>query len=161
VYIFPAHSETIVFAINRKELVKRLDQVTQNVNFLDFDNTKKKSYLFNGVVQEDSFRISLVIDKADSFLPLITGKIDSTAVGCILFMKYSLFPGASFFLGFWSVIILAMSLFFFWGKSDPAYGFLCLAIGLGNYLFAWMHFKRKIKKSQILFYQLVNLQVRD
>ncbi|SDY49655.1 MULTISPECIES: hypothetical protein [Rhodonellum] len=160
-YIFPAHSETIVSAFNRKEVIARLNQVTQNVNFLDFDETKKKSHLFNGVVKEDSFRISLVIDKADSFLPLIAGKIESTAAGCILFLKYSLFPGASFFLGFWSVIILAMSLFFFLGKSDPAYGFLCLAIGLGNYLFAWIHFKRKIRKSQSLFYNLLNLQVRD
>lgn len=160
-YIFPTHSETIVSAFNRKEVLTKLNQVTQNVNYLDFEGTNKKNHQFNGIVQEDSFRISLVIDKADSFLPLITGKIESTAAGCILFLSYRLFPGASFFLGFWSVIILAMSIFFFLGKSDPVYGLLCLGIGLVNYLFACLHFKRKIRKSQSLFYNLLNLQVRD
>lgn len=154
--VFPHQSEVLVSSYSKKEVIGRLNKVTRDVNFLEYDVRKTKDYSFNGSFEEDRFRISLVIDKADSFLPLIKGRVESTPMGCILFLEYRLFPSSSFFLAFWSGVTLLLALFFGFLANKPFYAIISLGLGVANYLFAWFHFKRKIKISQQIFYGLLN-----
>lgn len=154
---FPKQSEVLVSSLTKQEVLEKLNQVTKDPNFLDYETRQKDHYQFNGTLKKDGFRISLVITKADSFLPLIKGKLDDTPSGSILFLEYSLFPGSVFFLGFWSVVTLLLFFFFGFMVEKPGFALISLVIGIGNYIFAWNHFKRKIKTSQKIFLELLNL----
>jgi hypothetical protein len=112
-------------------------------------------------LEEDSFSISLVIDKGDSFLPLIKGKFETTPKGCILFLKYSLFPSSVFFLAFWTIVTLLLTLFFGLVAKNLWYALISFFLGFGNYFFAWVYFKRKIKVSQAIFHELLNFSEED
>ncbi|WP_291777962.1 hypothetical protein [Cecembia sp.] len=154
---FPKHNEVLVSSLTKKEVLEKLELVTKDPNFLDYEARKENGYQFNGTLKKDSFRISLVITKADSFLPLIKGKLDDTPSGSILFLEYSLFPGSVFFLGFWSVVTILLFFFFGFTVEKPGFALISIAIGVANYVFAWSHFKRKIKTSQRIFLDLLNL----
>ncbi|MFD2201683.1 hypothetical protein [Shivajiella indica] len=154
---FPSHSEVLVSALSKNEVEGRLEKVTKNINFLDIQERTASGYKFNGSFEEDSFSISLLIEKGDSFLPLIKGRFETTPQGCILFLKYSLFPSSVFFLGFWSLITFLLTLFFGMVSKNYLYAIITFSLGLGNYLFAWSYFKRKIGISRKIFFELLNL----
>ncbi|PRY89697.1 hypothetical protein [Mongoliibacter ruber] len=151
----PFQSEILVSSLKKEEVLLRLDKVTRNVNFLDLEARKSDGYKFNGVISPDAFRVSLVIDKADSFLPLIKGNIEDSGNGSILFLEYRLFPSSVFFLVFWSLVTLGLFFFFGLTAEKPLYALISLAIGLVNYLFAWSYFKKKTKISQQIFHRLL------
>lgn len=153
---FPNHSEVLVSTINKEEILNRLKLITKSANFLDFDTEKNDGHLFNGNLEKDRFRISLMIKKADSFLPLIKGNIESTPSGSILFLEYSLFPGSVFFLGFWSTVSILLGMVFGFLVDKPLLALISVTLGIGNYWFAWSHFKRKIKISQEIFLGILN-----
>ena len=153
---FPNHSEVLVSTLSKEEILARLEMVTKSANFLDYDTVKNNGQLFNGTLEKDRFRISLMIKKADSFLPLIKGKLDSTPSGSILFLEYSLFPGSVFFLGFWTAVSVLLGLVFGFLVEKPVFALVSFVVGIGNYWFAWNHFKRKIKISQEIFLGLLN-----
>lgn len=152
---FPHQSEVLVSPQSKIEVMNNLGKVTKNMNFLAYDALKENTHLFNGTILENSFSLSLVIDRADSFLPLIKGKIEDTPMGSILFLSYSLFPSSAFFLGFWTVISLLLCLFFGLITGNYIYAVICFGFALLNYGFAWAHFKRKIKISQQVFHQIL------
>lgn len=151
---FPNHSEVLVSTLKKEEILKRLDLVTESANFLDYKSNL--GHLFNGNLEKDRFRISLVIDKADSFLPLIKGNMESTPSGSILFLNYSLFPGSAFFLGLWTMLTVLLALIFVVLVDKPYLALISIGFGIGNYWFAWFNFKRKIKISQEIFLGLLN-----
>lgn len=152
---FPTQSEILVSSLSVIEVLSNLDKVTKDANFLAYDRNEDKGFLFNGNIKRNTFSISLVIYKADSFLPLIKGKIESTPMGSILFLSYSLFPSSAFFLGFWTIVTLCLALFFGFIASQYLYALISIAVGILNYSFAWTHFNRKIKSSQKIFHELL------
>lgn len=155
----PQYSEILVSAMTCEEVIARLDGATKDVDYLSHPRYEEdEEHLFNGKVHKTTFRLSLVVRRADSFLPLIKGKIEPTRAGCIIFLDYSLFPGAAFFITFWSVVTLVMGLFFLFAASQPWFAVASLLVGLGNVLFVWHHFKRKVKRSQAIFHQMLSLQ---
>jgi len=153
---FPNHSEVLVSTLKKEEILKRLNLVTKSANFLDYIADSNSVQVFNGSLEKNSFRISLVINRADSFLPLIKGEIESTPSGSILFLEYSLFPGSVFFLGFWTLLTIILALIFVLLVSNPYLAILSITLGIANYWFARSHFKRKIKISQGIFLELLN-----
>lgn len=153
---FPSQSEVLVSSLSKEVVLANLQEVTKQVNYLDYDLKQDQEFQFNGKIEKDQFHISLLIQKADSFLPLIKGKIEDTPMGCILFLTYRLFPSSTFFLGFWSLVTLGLTLFFGLVQQQTVYAILSLSFGIFNYLFAWLHFKRKIKISQDIFHQLLD-----
>lgn len=159
--IFPHHSEILVSSFSCDEVVKKIAAVTKRMDYLDYREYSVKRYQFNGKIDESRFRLSLVIRRADSFLPLISGKIEPTKTGCILFLKYTLFPSSIFLLAFWSVITMLMAVFFFFYEKQWIYAVACLVAGVGNFAFSWFYFKSKLKQSQFIFHQMLDLQEKN
>ncbi len=158
-HYLPRYSEVLVSSLSLEEVIMRLESVTQKVDYLTYRGDQPEHQpLFNGKVEKDSFRLSLVINKADSFLPLIKGKVEPTPSGCIIFLDFTLFSGSVFFLIFWSVVTLVMGLFFFMAAGEPWFALITFGVGIGNVLFAWIHFKRKVKQSQKIFHDMLSLQ---
>lgn len=157
----PFHSETLVSSFSKKEVMHSLKKVTSEVNYLDPRTRQDKSVMFNGLIGESGFRISKVVDRGDTFLPLILGDIEDTPRGSIIFLKYKFFPGAIFFLAFWSILLLAFTAFFIWGKANYTYATLCLLIGIVNYLTSIFFFQRQVKLTREIFMKLISFQIKD
>lgn len=157
----PYDSETLVSALSKEEVLSHLNRVTREVNFLDQRTHVRGDIVFNGLVGQKGFRISKVVDKGDTFLPLILGKIEATPRGCILFINYRLFPGALFFIAFWSIILLAFTAFYSFLLPNFGYAIICFLLGLANYVVAMYFFNRQVKASRKVFHQLINFQMKD
>ncbi len=158
-HYLPQYSEVLVSSMSKEDVILRLESVTQKVDYLTYRGDQSVHQpLFNGKVEKDSFRLSLVINKADSFLPLINGEIESAPSGCIIFLDFTLFSGSAFFLIFWSVVTLVMGLFFLFAASEPWFALITFGVGIGNVIFAWTHFKRKVRQSQKIFHDMLSLQ---
>ncbi len=142
--------------------MKKALRVTKELNYSDpisFDSQEKQ--LFNGTVQKNTFQLSLKTESADSFLPLICGKVETTRKGCILFIHYSFFPSTVFFLGFWVVAAFFMMVFFLTFEQDLKLAAISLIAGMSNYWFSSVHFMRKVKQSQKALHHMLELQPND
>ena len=123
--IFPNHTEVLVSSFSCEEVARKITTVTRKVNYMDYRDYAVESYQFNGEIDKGNFRLSLIIKRADSFLPLIRGRIEPTKTGCILFLKYSLFPSSVFFLAFWSIITALFGAFFIFYENQWLYAAAC------------------------------------
>ncbi|PZX52716.1 hypothetical protein LV85_02018 [Algoriphagus chordae] len=157
----PYDSETFVSALSKEELLGHLNRVTREVNFLDQRTKAKGDIIFNGLIGRKGFRISKVVDKGDTFLPLILGKVEETARGSIISIKYQLFPGAMFFLAFWSIVLLAFTAFYSFFIPNYNYASICVLLAMANYVVAMYFFNRQVKSSRKVFHQLINFQMKD
>lgn len=161
IHWLPIHTETLVSSFSKKEVMKSLNKVTEEINYLDRRSGPSKGVLFNGLVGESGFRISKVVDRGDTFLPLILGDIEDTPRGSIIFLKYRLFPGAIFFLAFWSVVLLAFAALCTWVNPNYTYAVICLALALANYFISNFFFQRQVKLSREIFMKLISFQMKD
>jgi hypothetical protein len=150
-----------VSALSKKEVLGNLSRVTAEVNYLDRRTQADSRLLFYGMVGQKGFRISKAIQKGDTFLPMLMGKVEETPRGSIIFLKYRLFPGAIFFLGFWSVILLAFSAYYFGVTAEYLYGGICLFLAIFNYFLAMFFFHRQVKSSREIFYKFISFQLKD
>jgi hypothetical protein len=158
--LLPYHSETLVSALSKKEILGHLIRVTREVNFLDPRTQQNPKIKFNGMIGQEGFIISRAINRGDTFLPLITGEVESTPRGSIIFMRYRLFPGAVFFLAFWSIILVAFSVFYFGPIDNYLYGFICLGLAILNYVLGIFFFHRQVKSSRRVFHELINFEMK-
>ena len=159
--LLPYHSEILVSALSKKEVLGHLVRVTREVNFLDSGIPRDTRIKFNGMIGQEGFRISKVIQKGETFLPLITGEVESTPRGAIIFIRYRLFPAVLFFLIFWSIILLAFTVLYFFVLNKIEYGTICLVLALVNYCLGLFFFHRQVKISRAIFHGLINLQMKD
>jgi hypothetical protein len=160
VNLIPFHSETLVSALPKKEVLGQLVRVTREVNFLDARTQIDQSVYFNGMIGQDGFRISKVIKRGDTFLPLITGEIEATPRGSIIFVRYRLFPGTGFFLAFWTIILVAFAAYYFFALEHISYGIICVSLAMLNYALALFFFHRQVKASRGIFHELINLEMK-
>ena len=155
----PFRSETIVLPYEATEVRNRLIKVIRPVS--DKYQEKKEAiesypYLFNGVFENDQFTISKIIKQPENFLPLITGKVEATSVGCIIFLKYRMFFSTNMFLGFWSVVTFLMTLLFIIGYNNYLYATVCLGFGVVNYSIAIANFNVQVRQSKKLLNQVLS-----
>jgi hypothetical protein len=160
VNLLPFHSETLVSALPKKEVLGQLTRVTREVNFLDARTMVDPRIQFNGMVGQDEFRISKTLKRGDTFLPLITGNVESTPRGSIIFVKYRLFPSTGFFLGFWTVVLLGFAGYYFFAMQNVSYGIICLGLAVINYAMSLFFFNRQVKASMDIFHELINLEMK-
>ncbi len=158
----PEFSEILVSQLDSSQIMERISSVTAQEDHLqDPVLDSNATYLFNGRINEDSFYISEKLSKADNFLPLIAGKLESTRKGAILFLDYRFFPGTLFFLGFWSVITALLTVFFLLVQQNWQYAVLSFSLGALNYFFVKNNFKRKVKRSQHILHRMLETQLKD
>lgn len=118
--LLPQSTETLVVAQEQSVVAGKLFRATAQTN-----RAKNPVYFddifFTGIVNKDRFHISLKITRPNSFVPVIGGVIEPTSSGCIIFVKYKLFPATRMYLSFWLLFIFLFGLFAafhlknFWG----------------------------------------------
>ena len=149
----PFGRETLVSALSKEEVLDRLAAVTRGTRREGLPEIRP---LFNGSVEEDGFRLSRVIEKGDNFLPLLLGKVEDTPRGSIIFVRYQLFATTRFFLWFWTLALLAFSLFFLLVTNQFLQGGACLFLSGVNYALAVFFFHRQLVPSKKLFQEVIN-----
>ncbi len=145
---WPLISETIVGSSSKADLIKKLKIATLEPDEIKPDGEEGLKILFNGTVQSEYFRISLLLKRPNNFVPLIRGHIESTNTGSILFLRFSLFPSTRTLLIFWSVLCFLFTLFFAIPYQAYLYAAITFGLGVVNYVISVENFRTQVRKSR-------------
>ncbi len=162
--LLPYHRETLVSPLSKEALLSKLASVTREpgvANQAAPTGPAPGQQLFNGRIGSEKFRISRSLKKGDTFLPLIVGRVEATPRGSLLFLRYTLFPSATFFMSFWTLVLLAFGLFYFFATQTWSYGLLCLALALLNYGMGVFFFQRQLGFSRHLLQEAITFPKKD
>lgn len=144
----PKKTETLVLPNSSKELIDRLERIVYTTENKQGDVKEESHHYFIGTIEHNAFVISLKLNKVDNFIPLITGDIENTSKGSIVFLKYRLFKSTRMFLVFWTVLIFLLSFMLIVFQDKTWYGSLALLVSLANYVVTVINFRRKVKVSR-------------
>lgn len=103
----------------------------------------------SGWIKEDQFGVTLKVQRFNAFMPLVSGRIEPTSKGCILFLRYSLLPANRFFLSFWTffLILAGILLILF---DDEMLGNACILMVFLIHAIAWANFKLHLKVTRTI-----------
>lgn len=147
--LLPAYPETLVLPYKANEIYDRLRAATSNKPFIQPD---EKALHFNGWVTPDRFRISRRIHRTNYYVPLITGKIESTSSGSLILLEYRLFPTTRYLMVLWTVLLPICTLVV---SKNPWTFLISLAMVGLLYLVVWFNFKMQVTTSQELIHHVV------
>jgi hypothetical protein len=145
--LLPHKTETFVVACSQREFLSSLQKATsKNIRFQNAD--KNHEQLFVGWIQRNKFRISLKLNRPNNFVPLVIGQCEATSSGCIIFVKFTLFPFTRMHLIFWTMFVLIMGvILFFQYKSYLLLLAATCIMGLIHWI-AWANFSLQLKHTR-------------
>lgn len=147
--LLPYQQETFVLPYAAEEVLNRLRALTRPVDGeFEYSYAEENRFLFNGIVSRQGFRISRKISKPENFLPLLSGRLEATSVGCLLFVSYRLFFATTLFLVFWSVVCLLLCLFFLIYHEAWLYAAIAFGVGCVQYVIAVKNFGLQVQRSR-------------
>jgi hypothetical protein len=156
---WPTAQETLVSSLSAVEVSRRLRAATLTSAARSAVPPTASIAVFNGQVTKNSFRLSQKITRPNNFLPFISGVIEPTSQGCLLFVRYRLFTMTAAFLVFWGVITLGFA--FYLAHYERLYHYAALSAGVGivNYAVALLNFNKQVVISRRLLREVVNQEI--
>ena len=154
---WPTEQETLVLPELAREVAHRLREATQpSVAQERLSTPNQNAFLFNGQVKKRSFRLSQKITRPNNFLPFITGTIEPTSQGCLLFVRYRLFTMTIAFLVFWLVVTFGFG--YFLARYERLYHYAALSVGIGviNYGVAVLNFRKQVVISRRILREVLS-----
>ena len=153
---WPTEQETLVLPVSAGEAAHRLREATQLSTAREPSSVAPNPFVFNGQVKKRSFRLSRKITRPNNFLPFITGRIEPTSQGCLLFVQYRLFTMTTAFLVFWLLVTFGFG--YFLARYEQLYHYAALSAGMGlvNYGVAVLNFKKQVTISRRLLREVVS-----
>jgi len=148
--LLPAYHETLVLPLSVAEVFERLAAATSN------QIERERRIIFNGWVKEDRFRISIRQRRPSNYIPVVTGQVEFTSRGCIIFTDYKLLPAVKLFLTFWSLLILLGSLFVGFQYANFAYTLAGMGILAVIHLIVWSNFKLQLQPTRELILEVLS-----
>jgi hypothetical protein len=146
--LFPFSQETVVTSYNKTEVYLRLWSVTEPTGDEEWEpDVDEDQLLFNGRVDTDTFRLSRKVKRANNFLPQMRGRVESTSLGSIVFIRYRLFLWTLSFLIFWSILTTLFALYFLIYEKIYINAAFSLSLGLANYVIAVLNFRKQVRIS--------------
>ncbi|NJM24702.1 MAG: hypothetical protein HC859_03500 [Bacteroidia bacterium] len=144
--LLPSARQTLVVALPWEETLSRLAGATRP-SARSVKETDNPEAPFTGWVKANEFSVSISLQRPNSFVPLLTGKIERTTAGCIVFMRYRLFPTTQVYLVFWTVFSISIGT----GIGHFTQHYSYLLFGLGSALLilwvSWANFKIQQRKT--------------
>ena len=141
------YEETMISSLKTDEIVHRMKSMVRKPVKSDFKENEEQ-YIFNGFVNENSFRVSLKIKRPQNFLPLIEGNITDITNGSLISLSYKMFTSSLIFLIFWtfvtfiSAIIIWFQYKWVWASSG------LVLLGLLHLLIARLSFHKQLDISR-------------
>lgn len=159
--------QTLVLTFSAEELCERLSQKTKpiqgsqdNFDEIYFRRFRERNvgtdFYFRGKVTEEKIAIYQALNYPEYFLPRIKGTIAETSQGCILFLKYQLFPSSKYFLLLSLFILMSIAFTFLLIAQNWLNFILVWVIGLGVYAVILSNFHRKVRISQNLLHKTLS-----
>lgn len=146
--LFPFSQETVVTSYDAEEVYRRLWSVTEPTGDEEWEpDVDEDELLFNGGVEKDTFRLSRKVKRANNFLPLMRGRVESTSLGSIVFIRYRLFLWTLSFLIFWSILTTLFALYFLIYEKIYINAAFSILLGLANYVIAVLNFRKQVRIS--------------
>jgi len=140
--LLPAYEETFVLTLSNEEVAHRIRHVTS------MQREEERTILFNGWVKEYRFKIGLRHKRPSNYNPIISGKVERTSHGSILFMRYQLMPNLRLMLVFWLLLLVLGSVIISFQYKNVAY----LLAGAGLialvYWIVWSNFQLQRKAAR-------------
>ena len=143
--LLPAFHETIVLPQEATKVFQKLSTTTSNKPFIQSD---EKSLFFNGWVKEEKFRISLRVHRANNYLPLVIGQIESTSSGSILLVDYVLFPTIRLLLTLWTILLMLGSVIGSYQTKNILYLLGGILIIVVIHAIVWSNFNLQLKPTR-------------
>lgn len=143
--LLPSFEETVVLPRNIQDPYQRLAASTSNKPFLQPD---EEILLFAGWVRPDRFRISLRTRRPNYFLPLVIGRLEESSSGCILLLRYVLFPTTRILIQLWTVLVMLSSAMAGYSYHKPVLGLMGLVALVLVYLVAWANFRIQLRLTR-------------
>ena len=151
--LLPAYHETIVLPKGATQIYQTLSAATSNKPFIQSD---EKELFFNGWVREGKFRLSLRVHRANNYLPLVIGQIESTSSGSILLVDYVLFPTTRLLLTLWTILLTLGSLIGSYQFKNILYLFGGLGIIILINAIVWSNFKLQLKPTREAIHHILS-----
>lgn len=150
--LLPSFRETLVLRWNARDTYERLAASTSNKPFLQGD---EQELLFSGWVLPERMRISLRSRRPTHYAPLVIGRLEGTSSGCLLLLKYTLFPTTRVLVQLWSVFIVLSAAIASYQLQNPYYlsgGALLLA---AIYFIVWSNFQLQLRPLREAIHRVV------
>lgn len=152
---FPSENETLIIALSADQAQRILwKRVKPPANLSNTIPISHSEFLFNGVLNDGRFRISLIIKYPDNFLPLISGSIEDAPHGSLILVEYRLFFGTRLFLTFWTLVTGLLGIYLVLVENLWSYGFLAFVLGGLNQVVTHYIFLKRVKKSSSVLHSL-------
>ena len=155
--LWPTEQETIVLPVSAQEAAERLQNATQPpAQSEELLAPFQSDYTFNGTVTSRSFRLSRKVTRPNNFLPFVSGTIETTSQGCLVFVRYRLFTVTVVFLAFWSTVTIGFA--WYLSMYEQLYHYAVLSLGIGglNYTVALLNFKKQLTISRRLLHEVLS-----
>lgn len=148
--LLPSYHETLVLPISVKEVVMRLTITTSD------QVEQERKINFNGWIKGNRFRISMRQRRPSNYIPVVSGDIEHTSRGSIVFLNYRLLPAVRLFLTFWTLLIFPGAVFIGFQYSSIAYTLSGVAILILIHLIVWSNFKLQLKPTRELILEILS-----
>ncbi|ELR69959.1 fumarate hydratase [Fulvivirga imtechensis AK7] len=142
--IIPHKRETLILPFSANEVISRLSRATQPAS-LTAPKISDSHIRFIGQISRNSFKISRKINYPQNYLPIITGDIEESSRGCIIFVKYKLFFSSLMFFMFWTIMTALIGAFFLIYPREYLYAALSFVSGAINYIVTVLNFHKQVK----------------
>ena len=151
--LLPLYEETIFSTLSKDEVLRRLKitvkhSALQNMQHEKLGDKELEVYLFNGLVSENGFSISLVLEKPENFYPLINGTLLEDDQGSLIKLRFQLFNSVKVFYFFWTAFLSAFLLVSIFHTRSIISICSCLLIQLITYAVIRNKFNTGVKKSR-------------
>jgi hypothetical protein len=123
-------------------------------------NDESTTNLFNGVLKEESFCISLRVEKSQSFLPLVNGRLIPYENKCLVLCTMSLFSSTKVFYLFWLAVTFLATVILLTYMALPAKALIAFLLLLANIVITNLSFDRQVKRTLTALDQVFNAQIK-
>jgi hypothetical protein len=147
--IFPNHSETLV-------TTQTADQVLARIA-IEFEKPFGGKYgtSLAGWVEGPDFQLTIQSRRQHLFMPRLEGRVETTSKGCIILLRYALFPGTRLLLIFWTVVLPVASAFVSHQQNNLwIFGGAMLSLLL-IYVIGWGNFRLHVKTTQSIVHAVL------
>ncbi len=153
--LLPVRSVTMVLPFPARNVVHAIHERTHPTGVMVPPHAMPlQGYWFRGEVVQNQFWLSPKVEHFHSYMPVVSGRVERTPHGSIVFMEYRLFRSTQFFMVAWSLVTLFCVLLFTFGVPRTNLALMSATLLITNYLVAFASFTQHVKRTQALFNQL-------
>lgn len=108
--LYPEFTESLLINIGADQLIDRIRKATASAPPGNPTPATQEKIYFTGIVSPENFTISLRRNRPNMFGPMVQGKVEPTAEGCLVFLEYKFYPATRAYLTFWSIFVLTIGI---------------------------------------------------